>query len=174
MPILTRSSTSTVAEAPRPACDQWDGRSPGSRVIATCRLPDLSLADRHQWLRASARRLQLRGQPWVCIGALGRSTRTTFPHRSFARKRPSRALVQRCAGALSMDRPGGDYCRRRGDALRWRRCQVLVQAWGWRVKREAGASSAQSRRCPRNGMRIKANTEVTAPAKGVWEDIRRP
>jgi hypothetical protein len=70
MPILTRSSTSTVAEAPRPACDQWDGRSPGSRVIATCRLPDLSLADRHQWLRASARRLQLRGQPWVCIGAL--------------------------------------------------------------------------------------------------------
>jgi hypothetical protein len=44
MPILTRSSTSTVAEAPRPARDQWDGRSPGSRVIAAYRLPDLSLA----------------------------------------------------------------------------------------------------------------------------------
>src|SRR3984885_13718454 len=54
------------------------------------------------------------------------STRTTFPHRSFARKRPSRALVQRCGGALSMDRPCGrgweDYCRGWGDALPWRPC----------------------------------------------------
>ena len=61
---------STVAEAPRPARDQMDGRSPGSRVSATCRLPDLSLADRNQWHRASARRLQLRGQPWVCFERL--------------------------------------------------------------------------------------------------------
>ena len=43
-----------------------------------------------------------------------------------------------------MDRPCGrgceNYCRGWGDALPWRRCQVLVQAWSWRVKREAGAS----------------------------------
>src|ERR1700722_2452407 len=60
---------STVAEAPRPARDQRDGRSPGSRVSATCRLPDLSLEDRNQWHRASAHRLQLRGQPWIGIEA---------------------------------------------------------------------------------------------------------
>src|SRR5882757_4170589 len=89
----TVEMNSTVAEAPRPARDQRDGRSPGSRVSAACRLPDLSLRDRHQWHQASAHRLQLRGQPWVCIGALGRSIRTTFPHRSLVRERPSRLVV---------------------------------------------------------------------------------
>ena len=39
----TVEMNSTVAEAPRPARDQRDGRSPGSRVKASCRLPDLSM-----------------------------------------------------------------------------------------------------------------------------------
>jgi hypothetical protein len=32
--------------------------------------PTCLLRDRHQWLRASTHRLQLRGQPWDCIGVL--------------------------------------------------------------------------------------------------------
>jgi hypothetical protein len=68
------------------------------------------------------------------------------------------------------------YCRRRDDALPWRGCQVLVQAWGWRVKREAGASAAlplnpgtapatvsESRRKPKS---LRPRT--------AWEDLRRP
>jgi len=38
----------------------------GSLQLAA--FPTCLLRDRHQWLRASAHRLQLRGQPWVCIG----------------------------------------------------------------------------------------------------------
>lgn len=98
-----------------------------------------------------------------------RSTRTTFPHRSFLRKRPSRALVQRCAVALSMARsrrllsPPG-------------RCITLAALSGARpsigLASETGSRcerviAAPSRHCPRNGKRIKANTHVTAPVKGV-------
>lgn len=177
MPIPTQSSTSTVAEAPRPARDQWDGRSPGSRVNAACRLPDLSLADRNQWLRASARRLQLRGQPWVCIAALRRSTRTTFPHRSFVGKRPSRVLVQRCAVTLSMAGWLPHFWRQRRRLLSPPgRCITLAALSGARpsigLASETGSRcerviAAPSRHCPRNGKRIKANTHVTAPLKGV-------
>jgi hypothetical protein len=39
----TVEMNSTVAEAPRPAREQKDGRSPGSRVSAACRLPDPSM-----------------------------------------------------------------------------------------------------------------------------------
>src|ERR1700733_16216261 len=40
----------------------------GSLQLAA--FPTCHLRDRHQWLRASAHRLQLRGQPWDCIGVL--------------------------------------------------------------------------------------------------------
>jgi hypothetical protein len=77
--------------------------------------------------------------------------RTTFPHRSLVRERPSRALVQRCALALSM------ATRRRGAGrggegrtivvagrMHYPECVVrcsIPTAWGWRVKRESGASA---------------------------------
>src|SRR5215472_18563546 len=48
---------STCAEAPRPAHDRIDGRSPGSRVGARRRLPGEDPSG-----LAWARRLQLRGQ----------------------------------------------------------------------------------------------------------------
>jgi hypothetical protein len=170
MPIPTQSSTSTVAEAPRPACDQWDGRSPGSRVIAACRLPELSLADRHQWHRASARRLQLRGQPWDCIAAPVRKIRTTFPHRSFIRKRPSSSLVQRRARALSMATPAGSdgvgghtASIVAAGAMHYPGAVVRCSSKPWWLASETGSRcewciTSQSRHCPRNGKRIKANT----------------
>jgi hypothetical protein len=55
-----RNSSST--RTPRPMCSRvttTDGRSPGSRVSALRRLPELVA----QWRVAQARRLQLRGQP---------------------------------------------------------------------------------------------------------------
>ena len=121
------------------------------------------------------------GSRGIASPRLGRRTRTTFPHRSFLRRRPSSRLVQPRAGALSMAkaparqrsacgicRARGIYCRRRGDALPWRRCQVLVQALG--LASETGSwcercIAAQSQHCPRNGKRIKANIDVTAPER---------
>jgi hypothetical protein len=121
------------------------------------------------------------GSRGIASPRLGRRTRTTFPHRSFIRRRPSSQLVQPRARALSMAkaparqrsacgicRACGIYCRRRGDALPWRRCQVLVQALG--LASETGSwcercIAAQSQHCPRNGERIKANIDVTAPER---------
>ncbi|MEA3196873.1 MAG: hypothetical protein QOF32_925 [Gammaproteobacteria bacterium] len=101
---------STVAEAPRPARDQRDGRSPGSRVSAACRLPDLSLGDRNQWHRASARRLQLRGQPWVGIQHLAVLDAYHIPS-SLSRSREAiKGVVQRCALPLSMASVAAGLC----------------------------------------------------------------
>jgi len=64
---------STGAEAPRPARDRIDGRSPGSRVAARHRLPGYP-----QWLCGT-------GSPLTVAGAavdLEREFRTTFPVRS--------------------------------------------------------------------------------------------
>jgi hypothetical protein len=185
MPIPTQSSTSTVAEAPRPACDQWDGRSPGSRVIAACRLPELSLADRHQWHRASARRLQLRGQPWDCIAAPVRKIRTTFPHRSFIRKRPSSSLVQRRARALSMATPAGSGAAEsiRGLLSPPERCITLAplsgarpSLGGWRVKREAGASGALPLNPGTAPATVSESRRIlkSLRPRTAWEDLRRP
>ena len=73
-----RRDQSTSAEAPRPARDRIDGRSPGSRVAARHRLPGLS-----QWQCGT-------GSPLTVAGAaaeLERSLRTAFPLRSRARDR---------------------------------------------------------------------------------------
>src|SRR5258708_852337 len=130
---------STVAEAPRPARDQMDGRSPGSRVSATCRLPDLSLADRNQWHRASARRLQLRGQPWVCFERVAALDAYHIPS-SLSRLREaikggSTTLCPRVvngdpttAGLWSLTAARGlHYCRCPPYALLCSGCQVLDQ-----------------------------------------------
>ena len=72
-------TNSTGAEAPRPARDRIDGRSPGSRVAACARLPG-SLT---QWLRGT-------GSPLTVAGAaaeLEPSFHTAFPVRSRARDR---------------------------------------------------------------------------------------
>jgi hypothetical protein len=71
------------AEAPRPARDRINGRSPGSRVVARHRLPGLT-----QWLCGS-------GSPLTVAGAavaLEPAFRTTFPLRSRSRDRRSGAL----------------------------------------------------------------------------------
>src|SRR5215472_3524123 len=75
---------STCAEAPRPAHDRIDGRSPGSRVGARRRLPGIT-----QWLlwRGLA--------AYSCGGSCGLgdlSSPAAFPVRSHVRDRRSRPL----------------------------------------------------------------------------------
>src|SRR6516164_10192249 len=83
---------STGAEAPRPARDRIDGRSPGSRVVARHRLPGFS-----QWLCGT-------GSPLTVAGAavdLEPQFRTTFPVRSRTRdRRPDHLMA--AVRALSM------------------------------------------------------------------------
>jgi hypothetical protein len=187
----TVEMNSTVAEAPRPARDQWDGRSPGSRVSASCRLPDLSHTDRNQWHQANARRLQLRGQPWINIQTPARRWLcTTFPHRSLVRERPSN-------GASTTLRPrvvNGSLQRRRDNLQGWTRrqtivvvpapmlypqqcCQVLgTNRMGWRVKRESGECAqmaCNSGTAPATVSESKAKLHVTAP-KGVGRRFAAP
>jgi hypothetical protein len=185
----TVEMNSTVAEAPRPARDQRDGRSPGSRVSASCRLPDLSHADRNQWHQAIARRLQLRGQPWVGIQApLRRWLCTTFPHRSLVRERPSKAgsrtlrlhvvndnppppvhgslwgaqiiLIGRNASTLSLSFTA--LCITLPLVVRCSRPTRL----SWRVKRESGECAqvaCNSGTAPATVSESKAKPHVTAP-----------
>jgi hypothetical protein len=178
----TVEMNSTVAEAPRPARDQRDGRSPGSRVSASCRLPDLSHADRNQWHQASARRLQLRGQPWVGIQApLRRWLCTTFPHRSLVRERPSKAgsttlrphvVNGRLPAAARQPLKRGPTailllsfpppCITLAEVVR---CSEPT-AWGWRVKRESGECAqmaCNSGAAPATVSESKAKPHVTAP-----------
>src|SRR5215470_10017801 len=75
---------SISTEAPRPARDRVDGRSPGSRVLARHRLPGWS-----QWLCGT-------GSPLTVAGAAVASERsflTTFPVRSLLRDHRSDHLT---------------------------------------------------------------------------------
>src|SRR5258708_14680004 len=81
----------------RDELDRRRGTPPGTRpkgwqvswLAGQCSLPPSRPVDRtDQWHRASARRLQLRGQPWICIGALPRSIRTTFLLHSLTLRMP--------------------------------------------------------------------------------------
>jgi hypothetical protein len=189
----TVEMNSTVAEAPRPARDQWDGRSPGSRVSASCRLPDLSHADRNQWHQANARRLQLRGQPWIGIQAPARRWLcTTFPHRSLVRERPSNAasttlrprVVNGRLPAAARNPQGWPHLASLGLTAilllsfpppcitlpKVVRCSEPT-AWGWRVKRESGECAQLARNsgtAPATVSESKAKLHVTAPR--AWED----
>src|ERR1700704_3695263 len=83
---------STGTEAPRPAHDRINGRSPGSRVAARHRLPGLS-----QWLCGTGSPLTVAGaaaelEPWLL---------TAFPVRSLVRDRRSDHLTV-AVGHLSM------------------------------------------------------------------------
>jgi hypothetical protein len=117
---------STRAEAPRPARNRINGRSPGSRVVAFLGLPGASRCS--SGTSRNAHRLQLRGQlrnwdPW---------SPTAFPVRSLARdrRRPHltvavhRLSMRTCGPACSRSR--GGYSRRcrfppiaREDGSRW-------------------------------------------------------
>src|SRR6266700_3848978 len=93
-PPLGAESESTCAEAPRPAHDRIDGRSPGLRVTARHRLPGLS-----QWRRGS-------GSPLTVAGAaaeLELSFHTAFPVRSHVRDRRCRLLSGRHARLVNAD-----------------------------------------------------------------------
>src|ERR1700674_4144702 len=84
-PAGCRTQIDQVTEAPRPAHDRIDGRSPGSRVVARHRLPGIS-----QWLCGS-------GSPLTVAGAAAESelwelcsrSLTAFPVRSHVRDRRS-------------------------------------------------------------------------------------
>ena len=139
LPIPTQSSTSTVAEAPRPARDQWDGRSPGSRVNAACRLPELSLADRPQWHRASARRLQLRGQPWDCIAAFGAQDAYHIPSSLLHSKEAIKSASTASRGGIVNGEGAREAAQRMRDMQRMRdllsppgRCITLARLSGAR------------------------------------------
>src|SRR3984893_12776503 len=88
IPGWVQDANRPSAEAPRPAHDRIDGRSPGSPVTARHRLPGLS-----QWLCGS-------GSPLTVAGAAAESERwepcsrslTAFPVRSHVRDRRSRPL----------------------------------------------------------------------------------
>src|SRR5438477_10857208 len=93
-PPLGAESESTCAEAPRPAHDRIDGRSPGLRVTARHRLPGLS-----QWRRGS-------GSPLTVAGAAAdleppKWFDTAFPVRSHVRDRRCRSLSGRHVGLVN-------------------------------------------------------------------------
>src|SRR5450631_3757117 len=87
VPAWVQDANRPSAEAPRPAHDRIDGRSPGSRVTARHRLPgDVPVA---LWFGLAA---------YSCGGSCGIGTgtlfpfHTAFPVRSHVRDRRSRAL----------------------------------------------------------------------------------
>src|SRR5450755_1381438 len=87
VPCWVQDANRPSAEAPRPAHDRIDGRSPGSRVTARHRLPgDVPVA---LWFGLAA---------YSCGGSCGIGTgtlfpfHTAFPVRSHVRDRRSRAL----------------------------------------------------------------------------------
>jgi hypothetical protein len=121
--------------SPRHPARHWtfdvDGRSPGSRVVASCRLPDRPAQD-DQWLQASARRLQLRGQPWVCTGGSYRGPYHIPSSLSQSREAIDLSSTQSRARVVNNSlMPYPD---------RVVRCSAARCAQ--RVKREAGASAA--------------------------------
>jgi hypothetical protein len=193
MPIPTQSSTSTVAEAPRPARDHSMAGflARGSWQLAafpSCRLRT-DISGIGQALTA-----------YSCGGSRGfessrsRSMPTTFPLRSLRRERPSERGSTTLRRRIVNGKRDPVSARQRPQGLLSpsRRCITLAALSGalpdpgvWGVKREAGASgviAAQSRHCPRNGKRIKANTTSLrlkgagrhSPAMGIRESGDRP
>src|ERR1043166_3825848 len=81
----------TDVEAPRPTRDRTDGRSPGSRVCARPRLPGFNPSGLWHGLTA-----------YSCGGScgFGSQSRTAFPVRSFAGKRPPVAGIRGGANAF--------------------------------------------------------------------------
>ena len=177
MPILTRSSTSTVAEAPRPARDQWDGRSPGSRVIAAYRLPDLSLAG--QKSVASGKR----SPPTVAGAAVGlhRSARALDVYHIPSSLFRSKEAIKGASTTLRRGVVNGPAVRERLRELLSRvgRCITLAPLSGARPSIELAGETGS--RCellnpgaaPATVCESRRILKSLRPQK-VWEDIRRP
>ena len=179
--------SSTVAGAPRPARDQSNGRSPGSRVRATCRLPELSFLRHKSVASGKYSPLTVAG---AAVGLYRRATRETYhiPSSLSRLERPSRAAVQRCAVALSMAARRFRGAAQNGSTVDLlslpARCITLKPLSGARVQlcfrlaSETGIrcecrSGASFRDCPRNGKRIKTKLKSLRPERE-WEDLRPP
>jgi hypothetical protein len=135
-PIPARSSDSTVVRGTPPGTQPM--RWQVSWLAGQCSLPPSQpvACGQHQWHQASARRLQLRGQPWV--GMKRRETLDVYHiPSSLSREREtiesrSTTLRPHIVNAAPMHYPP-------------RRCQVLEPTqWGWRVKRESGESASMA------------------------------
>ena len=108
LPTLTQSrETRPSPRHPARHATKWTTGLLARGSVHLAAFPSRRTATVISGVKASARRLQLRGQPWVGIGAQRRPMRTTFPHCSLARERSSSRIVERCGSGLSMAAAGG-------------------------------------------------------------------
>jgi len=146
----TAETNSTVTEAPRPVRDRTDGRSPGLRVGALCRLPE-------PYLRGGSVAFGQALAAYSCGGSRGFGSPganglapTTFPHRSLSRERPSiRGSTTSRRGVVNGRRLLPPPRCLTLAALSGARHQLVTKCVGWNGK--PVRATALFRHCPRNG-----------------------
>lgn len=178
----TAEINSTVAEAPRPAREQMGWQVSwlaGQRTLPPSR--PAAFATSVSGIRQALVAYSCGGSRGFESGPFGTSTRTTFPHGSLVRARPSRPAVHRCALTLSM---ATDRACRRALLLWSTLCSTLKTVSGARIQLDELASETGSR-CERHPV---AHNSGAAPAtvsetrrimmslrrRTVWEDVRPP